>query len=173
MKKKTHIINTSKPFIPNEWKLEYNNDQGEITLDPSNLLLHLEPEQEEGCIKGEVLAERMKDTGLGSAVLKYLLDNPSLIPKEWKDKWVYFWGTILLSPNGYRCVLCLYFGGGRWDWHCDWLGDGFSSRDPSAVLASTQTSKPSSLDPVSLALEHLEKAEEEMEKARKLLESKQ
>lgn len=142
--KTTMKIDTSKPWIPGGFTLESNYNQGIIDFDPKDLRLHLEPEQdlepeqEKGSIKGEDLALRMKNESLNSSVLKYLLDNPEHIPKEWKDKYgIYFWNTILLSPSGHRYVLCLYWHGGKWDWDYSWLEDVWRSNDPSAVLASS------------------------------------
>ena len=136
-------ISTKKPWIPDGFSLEYHNDNGKI--DPSKLSLHLEPEQERGVIKGELLAERMKEKGLNSAVLKYLLDNPKLIPDEWKGKkGVYFFGTILRHPHGRRYVLSLYWSDGEWHWYYYWLDHDWNANNPSAVLAS-----PRPLDPKS------------------------
>ena len=130
-----HIIKTKIPWIPNGFTLESHHDNGEVDL--SKLALHLEPEQEKGTIKGEVLAERMKEKGLNSAVLKYLSDNPKLIPDDWKGKLVYFWGTILRNPHGYRYVLYLYWHGDEWNWDSDgWLVSDWDAASPSAVLTS-------------------------------------
>lgn len=51
---------------------------------------------------------------------------------------IYFFGTVLRLPSGGRCVLCLYFGGGRWSWGCSWLGGRWVSNDPSVSLASVK-----------------------------------
>lgn len=131
-------IDTKEAWIPEGYTLEYHNANGKVDL--SKLALHLEPEQKEKYIRGEILAERMKEKGLNSAVLKYLLDNPKLIPKEWEGNWIYFFGTILRGPDGLRCVLCLYRFASRWYWDADWLEDGWHRGYPSAVLASSKSS---------------------------------
>jgi len=65
-----------------------------------------------------------------------------LIPEAWKQKidgnttFIFFDGTILRNPDGRRCVLGLYWDGGRWDWRYYWLGRGWDVGSPSAVLAS-------------------------------------
>lgn len=123
-----------QPYIPyKNWTLEYDNPMP--SFDPSKLSLHLEPEQNESYLTGEVLAKRMKDKGLNSNALKYLLDNPKLIPEEWKGKYVYFFGTILRSPDGYRYVLYLYWSDGEWLWRAYWLEDDWRASDPSAVVS--------------------------------------
>jgi hypothetical protein len=46
-----------------------------------------------------------------------------------------FFGTILRSPNGNRCFLCLCWNGSEWLWVYDWLADVLDAGRPSAVLA--------------------------------------
>lgn len=130
------------PYVPyKDWTVEY--DAPMASFDPSKLSLHLEPEQEEGYMKGEILAERMKGKGLNSNVLKYLLDNPKLIPDEWKGKYVHFFGTVLRDPDGRRCVLFLSWRDGAWDWFAHWLERGWDARNPSAV--ASKVSRPSKI----------------------------
>ena len=139
-------VKLPKSKIPSgyNWTIEYTNELK--SFDPKKLQLHLEPEQKDTYIKGEVLAERMKDKGLSANVLDYLLEHPKLIPEEWKNKYIYFWGTVYRSSVGNLFVRFLDWFGGRWDWNCRWLDDGWGSGGPAAVLASTKTSdsKPSS-----------------------------
>lgn len=160
---------SSKPYTPyKNYTIEYDN--GLKSFDPKNILLHLEPEQEKGYIKGEVLSERMKKTGLTSNVLKYLIDHPTLIPEGWKEKYVYFHGTILRGPDGRRCVLCLYWHDGAWFWCFRWLGYDWDASDPSAVLASTQKSVTKhSSDTLNLVLGKLESIEKVISEIKKQL----
>ena len=71
-----------------------------------------------------------------------LWENKHLVPESWKKKtngnttYIFFDGTILRSPNGNRCVLCLYWDAGRWRWDGRWLDDGFDANSPSLVLPS-------------------------------------
>lgn len=99
---------SKSPFVYNNgWTVEYNNPVS--SFDPSRISLHLEPEQKNGFLEGAILAERMKYKGLNSNALKFLLDNPSLIPNDWKGKFVSFFGTIFRSTGNNRYVLCLYW----------------------------------------------------------------
>lgn len=155
----TKITLLKTAYAPKGYTVESNDPMA--SFDPSKLSLHLESEQEKGYVKGEILAERMKGKSLNSNVFKHLLDNPKLIPESWKEKvngyikYIYFFGTVLRDPHGDRCVLCLYWYDGEWQWNASWLGGDWRANDPSAVLASSplkSDSKPSS-DPLYLVLE--------------------
>ncbi len=96
-------------------------------------------------IGGEERQRRLKEAGLirlDARVIQVLWKNQVLIPESWKQKtngyttFIYFDGTILRSPNGNRCVLYLYWDGGRWRWDYRWLGNDWDGGNPSAVLAS-------------------------------------
>ena len=153
------MIKLKKSTIPkgyDDWKIDYDN--GLKSFDLSDVILHLEPAQKESYLNGEILAERLQDKCLNAAALWYLLDNPEKIPEDWKNKYVYFWGTILRDPSGDRYVLYLCFSGGEWDWRCSWLGSGWNARSLSAGLASklalgTPNLSPKPLDPLYLELE--------------------
>ena len=134
------ITLSKEPYIPyKDWTVEYHNHID--SFDPSQLSLHLEPEQEKGYIKGEVLAERMKERGLNSNVLQYLYEHQELIPESWKGKWVYFWGTIYRDAGGRLFVRCLRWDGGGWGWRYYWLVNDWYDDGPAAVSAiSTQNS---------------------------------
>jgi hypothetical protein len=140
---KSHKFNdTGIPSIPYDgWKVEYHNKGRKIDL--KNLEVHFEPEQEKGYLKGEVLAERMKEKGLNVNVLEYLLKNPEYIPEDWKKYYaIFFWGTIYRSSDGSLCVRCLVWDGGHWGQGDRLLDSGFVAGLPSAVAASTLESDP-------------------------------
>ena len=128
-------INTDKkPFVPEGWKVEEHRKCG--TVDLSKLALHLEPEQKEGHLSGDVLRERLKDKSvLNANVLDYLLKHPKLIPEEWKGKYVFFWGTIYRDSGGSLSVRYLYWYGGRWYWFYYWLDHVWHGRNPALVSA--------------------------------------
>ncbi len=131
-----------EPWCPKGFAIESNEPMESFDL--NKLSVHLEPEQMDGYMKNETIIERMKGKGLNSNVLKYLLDNPKLIPDNWKKYYgVYFDATVLLRPVGDRDSLCLYWDGGKWDWSYDWLDNGRGASRPSAVLeqVSTQNSE--------------------------------
>lgn len=78
---------------------------------------------------------------LGANAFQAFQENPHLYPESFKEKtnghttYVFFPGTVLRSPSGSRCGLCLYWHGGKLGWDCRWLGDWWDANDPAAVLA--------------------------------------
>jgi len=98
----------------------------------------------ETSIKGEEKLRRLIKKGdirLDAQVFWALWQNQHLIPESWKEKingntrYIFFEGTTLRRPNGYRFVLYLYWRGGAWHWFVYWLGRDWHANDPSAVLA--------------------------------------
>ena len=159
-------INLQPSTVPKgyDWTIEYDN--GLKSFDPKELSLHLEPEQRDGEIAGTILAERLKEKSLNSAALDYLLEHPKLIPEEWKGFAVFFWGTIYHIGNGNLYVRYLCWDGGRWHWHFQWLGDGWHSFSPAAVLRKSLDLDSSDILTLST---RLSKLEQDMDKIRKVL----
>lgn len=96
-------------------------------------------------VGGEEMLKRLKESGnirLDADVFHTLWENQHLIPESWKEKvngntrYIFFDGTVLQDPFGYRCVLYLYWNGGEWRWHVPWLLYVWLADYPSAVLAS-------------------------------------
>jgi len=99
----------------------------------------------ENVVNGEERLKRLKKDGrirLDAEVFLTLWQNQLLIPESWKEKingntrYIFFDGTVLRYSLGNRCVLCLYWVGGRWRWRVRWLDVDWFAGDPSAVLAS-------------------------------------
>jgi len=135
-----HVVDCdADPFLPQGWKkAEYHKGGGKLTLDPSKIRLHLLPNQMGGrYVEGNKLRKELASEPVFNAnVLDYLLAHQELIPKEWKGRCVFFWGTIYRNSYGYLYVRYLYWDDGAWDWRYDWLGSIFGGNDPAAVLAS-------------------------------------
>jgi hypothetical protein len=132
-----HLIDTDKTHkLPyDDWKVESHQGVGKVDWSKLNPELYFSEKQKDGYIQGEDLLKELDGKNpLNANVLWYLLDHQELIPKEWNDKDVYFFGTVFLSPDGYRCVLCLCRDDdGSWDWDDRWLGDVWGARGVSAV----------------------------------------
>ena len=99
----------------------------------------------EKTVVGEEKLKRLIASGdirLDAKVFQTLWENQHLIPASWKEPtngnttYVFFDGTILRNSYGNRCVLCLDWGVGRWNWHYRWLASRWYAYYPSAVLAS-------------------------------------
>jgi hypothetical protein len=119
-------------MLPKDWKIEFENDNSVW----QGGQLHLEPEQEKGYLSGDELFNCLKDKAYNAKVLDYLLKHKKEIPKNWKDREVYFWGTTYRNSDRELYVRCLVWDGGRWSWRCRWLGNGFSGYGPAAVPVS-------------------------------------
>ena len=134
-------------FIGNGWSIVEEDERslslGKVDLTKVNFETMLA--DRESSVVGEEKLKRLKDAGhirLDAKVLQKLLENQALIPTSWKEPtngnttYVFFDGTILRDSSGDRCVLYLYWNGGKWNWNYYWLDNKWSADGPSAVLAS-------------------------------------
>lgn len=137
---KNNLIDTSlQPFIPSSWSIESHHPGGSFEWDASKVVLHLEEEQKGGTIIGTELRKRLEGLPVMNAcLLDFLLANTGLIPEEWKDSAVFFWGTIYRGEAGGLYVRCLYWDCGcwRWSWYYDWLDNQWGDERPAALFAS-------------------------------------
>ena len=139
IKRLKHLIDCdASPFCPDEWKVEKHCNGGQLEWDVSKIQLCLSEKQKDGgWVGGNKLREWLEGKAvLNANVLDYLLRNTQLIPEEWKNKYVFFWGTIYRDPGGVLVVRCLAWLGGGWDWASSWLGSGFRDSHPAVLLAS-------------------------------------
>ena len=112
--------------------------RGQFVFDPTKIKLHLSSNQQGGqYVKGDTLkVELANEPVLPANVLDFCLANPHLIPKVWKGKAVFFWGTIYRDSRGFLFVRYLYFRGGGWcSGYCR-LDDDWSGVNPAALRAS-------------------------------------
>jgi len=157
---RTRPFNPSK-FIGEGWTIWKgsaggNGLKGEEEQDKRSLILsHVELanvrfetclDPHEQYITGEERLSRLKKadrTRLDAKIFETLWLNQDLIPESWKEKTndnttcIFFDGTILRDPDGYRYAPYLCWGVGEWYRLVDWLGSNRGACDPSAVLAST------------------------------------
>lgn len=146
-------IDRSKAFDPvssigKGWSIE-EQDEGSLAiteLDVTKVQFKKMLRDDESTIEGEKKLQRLKEAGyirLDAIIFQTLWENQYLIPEKWKEKtednttFIYFDGTILRRPDGYRYVLFLYWSDGRWYWDYDWLETNWNVHHPSAVLASS------------------------------------
>jgi len=128
----------ANPFVPDGWQVEEHIKAGQLAFDPAKISFYLSKVQKKGkVIKGHNLREELKGQPvLNANVLDYLLDNPELIPGDWKGKHVFFWGTIYRHFDGNLRVRYLCWSGSQLGWGYRWLGSGFNDDHPAAVSAS-------------------------------------
>jgi len=126
----------SAPFIPKGWLLEEHRRNGFFEFDPAKISLYLSRKQKIGSIGGHDLRKDLSDKPVMNAnVLDYLLAHPEIIPEEWKNKYIFFWGTIYRYSDGSLYVRCLDWVGSGWGWHYVWLDLGFNSDGPAALAS--------------------------------------
>ena len=104
------------PILPEGWKF-MQEKAGRLEFDPSKTKLHLEPCQERGKIVGGRLYGYLKGKPVMNVkVLEWLLAHPSAIPEQWRfHPDIYFWGTILHSPEDGRTYVCyMHWNYSRW-----------------------------------------------------------
>ena len=135
-----HLIDCdADPFIPSYLKEVVSHQKGgRFVFDPTKIKLHLSMDQTDGkYIKGTKLQKELANNPVPNAnVLDYLLAHPTLIPDEWKGKYIFFWGTVYRGSGGSLYVRFLFFLDGKWRSHYDWLGDVFVGSNPAALRAS-------------------------------------
>ena len=130
-----HIIDCdADPFVPEDWKVEEHKKGGQLKFDPAKILLHLFKNQKNGGVNGHDLWKKIFGKPLMNAnILDYLLDHPELIPKDWKGKYIFFWGTIYRDPNNNLCVRYLRLGGSSSYWYHFLLDYNFGGECPAAL----------------------------------------
>jgi hypothetical protein len=126
------------PFIPYGWSIGEHQKGGLFEWSGESYFLLLTKKQASGAVKGSQLQETLSNVPvLNACVLDYLIDNPHLIPEEWKAKKVFFWGTTYLNLDGVTFVRYLYNSiGGRWYCGSYWVGLDFSSDEFAACSHS-------------------------------------
>ncbi len=112
---------------------------GRFAWDPERVGLFLSAGQKSGQVTGrQLLPDLEEQQVLNACVLDYLLANPELIPEDWKDKYVYFWGTIYRGALTvkYQFVRCLRWDQNKWVYDFDNLDAVWCSECPAAILRS-------------------------------------
>ena len=83
-------------------------------------LYQSEPQRNGKSVKSlELLNDLAGKSVMNACILDHLLDYPLIIPDNWRDKTIYFWGTLYTTSRAeteYRYVRCLYYYDGKWYW---------------------------------------------------------
>lgn len=93
----------------------------------------------ESPITGEERLARAKQLGyvrLDMGMFAAIREKRHLLSKNWQegDRYIYFDGTVILSPYGERFVFCMYWHEGQWYDTLDWLGRASEGEDSVSVL---------------------------------------
>jgi len=85
-----------------------NQKGGQFNWDASKVSLYLSDAQKSGkCIEGNKLREELAGKPVLNANVLDICLPIRTHPEEWKDKYVFFWGTIYRHLDGSLCVRCL------------------------------------------------------------------
>jgi hypothetical protein len=119
-----HLVDgCSPPYIPNVWWQVHSHipDHFFWEWNPDKLkLIHLWDETNKETIEEalEAVASKelmfQKELMLNANFLDDLLDNPHLIPADWKTKWIIFPNTKYFVNGDDVCVRCLCDIGDEW-----------------------------------------------------------
>jgi hypothetical protein len=134
----SHLVDTdADPVIPYDgWTVEEHRKSGMIDVTRLALFTHKE-QTGNSFIKGNKLRDELVNVPvMNCRVLEHLLEHPELIPKYWKGKSIFFWGTVYRDSAGDLCVYCLDWDGQQWYVGCSWLCGQWSRYYPAAVSAS-------------------------------------
>lgn len=135
-----HIIDCdADPYVPDGLKkVEMHQKGGQFEWNPRKIKLYLTNKQQNGKhVSGYFIHKELIDMPVINAnVLDYLLANPNLIPDNWKDKYIFFWGTIYRNLGGNLCVRYLKWFGDKCGSNFHWFSLSWYDNDPAALLAS-------------------------------------
>lgn len=133
------------PFTPDGWTVKSHKSLGKIEWGPNNIELYQSEKQKgDWTINGKALFPELEQkTTLHAGILDYLLIHQSLIPVEWSEYCLIFWGTIYDGfyeidrkvPRHLR-VMCLSIHYGVWT-RISQPADGCFGRNCMAVCLKT------------------------------------
>ena len=128
------------PFVRDGCLVEEHRKGGKFTWDKDAqkgaLYLSMRQHGNEHIAGRELRKELAKKPVLNANVLDYLLANPHLIPEEWKDKYIFFWGTVYRSRGGSLFVRCLYWCDGWYESYCVLDLGCWRGKNPAVVRAN-------------------------------------
>ena len=112
------------------WILTENVSRNITSIKGLELVQILKPGED--TIGGEEMVHRARkelNANLGQEDAEWLLEHQAEIPKEWRNCYISFPGTVWQGSDGDRYVPYLSWYGGRWYLSFDWLKDDWYSLD--------------------------------------------
>ena len=155
MKNEDYVDCDSVPSMPEGWMVEEHKKGFFMRFDSTKISFFLSKKQKTGIcgydlrlplalsdeykkrrgIRGHDLRQELSNKLVMNAnLLDYLLLHPDLIPEEWSEKNIFFWGTIYRDENNRLCVRYLCKTGIGWHSSFCFLDDYFASDDYAAVV---------------------------------------
>lgn len=129
------------PYVPRGWRAGEHQKGGLWRFNAENVDLYLADGQKDGKILHPSLLRRELEGQqvLNANVLDWLLVHRGRIPEAWKDKQVFFWGTIYYGDNHSSSVRYLHHvhGGWQWEW-CSLINGACAGACFAALLKNPQ-----------------------------------
>lgn len=137
------IIDCSvQPFTPDVWSVNPEDQlpnrisRKDFEFNSQNLFFYFSDKQKQGVIEGNELKKELESQKvLPANVLDFLLEHQKFIPEEWKGKIIFFFGTIYRNSIGDLFVCCLRWGGDKWHWCYNWLGNDWGGLSPAVCVS--------------------------------------
>jgi len=138
---KTRIIDCDvDPFTPKCWGISEHRHGGKLIFNPVHTTLYLVEGQGRNNIAGRDMRKLLrKKPVLNANVLDYLIkkENWHLIPEEWKEGYIFFWGTVYHDRGVKLYVRYLCWVGKGWDQGFDSVSERFDRNRPAALLVAS------------------------------------
>ncbi|NQV12831.1 MAG: hypothetical protein HQ530_00815 [Parcubacteria group bacterium] len=137
MSNEKNIVNLSAdPFLPTDWEILEHHKDGQFEFDPNKVALYLGKYQRPGSLMDsyELREELENRSAFNANLLDWLLEHPQLIPREWRGKQVFFWGTVYRDSRGNHVVRCLILSPNGWPcWRHGNIVGRFKEHQPAAI----------------------------------------
>ena len=125
----------AEPFVYEGMSVHQHHKGGQMAWDASKIELWLSEEQKSGLsMSGHALLDEVsKKNPFNVNVLSFLVAHMDLIPKEWEEQRIIFWGTVYLNGLGGLCIASLTYGERGWNVEMKYLDENFSEADFAAI----------------------------------------
>ena len=135
----------ASPLAYRNLKVVEHKKAGKWRFEPSQLELHFcKSQQEVGYCNpaSRVYSELATEPVVNANLLDFYLLHKDLIPQEWKNQSIYFWGTIYSHQDGsgryVRFLMWVESSGGWISSEDDFTGDSLTSNCPAIVFAGNK-----------------------------------
>ena len=138
------------PFTPDGWRVLSHKQGGQWKYDATKVVLYESerlsvdwsrddyPPRVDGIKLYQELESQMV---MNANLLDFYLAHPHLIPENWGNRHVFFWGTIYYAgpdesiiPCNFNGVRCLYWKCGEWRSYHRWLDESWGLLEPAVLL---------------------------------------
>ncbi len=123
-------------MIPVRWKVVEHQKNGVFHWDPKKVHLFVSKDQKVDSVSSKKLQKtfkRKKINVLNANFLDFLVKHQELIPADWKDEVVVFWGTIYQGINERLYVRTLEWQIDRYVSSYMWVACYFGQHEPAAI----------------------------------------